>query len=125
MKEFPGIAFTKVAQLLAERWRALPPEEVMRYEQIAKEVDEKRKNKMLEVGLQKLDTFIKELNAPKSKSCKSKKMIVSTKEESELQLRNEIKTEKKPKRPKRRKEMFEVSIESLKKVCLQSNTKPR
>jgi hypothetical protein len=43
LKEFPGIAFTKVSELLVERWRALPVEEHIKYENLAKEMDKKRK----------------------------------------------------------------------------------
>jgi hypothetical protein len=43
LKEFPGIAFTKVSELLVERWRALPVEEHIKYENLAKEMDNKRK----------------------------------------------------------------------------------
>ncbi|PNF38564.1 hypothetical protein B7P43_G04046 [Cryptotermes secundus] len=43
LKEFPGIAFTKVSELLVERWRALPVEEHIKYEKLAKEMDKKRK----------------------------------------------------------------------------------
>jgi hypothetical protein len=43
LKEFPGIAFTKVSELLVERWRALSVEEHVKYENLAKEMDNKRK----------------------------------------------------------------------------------
>jgi hypothetical protein len=43
LEEFPGIVFTKVSELLVERWRALPVEEHIKYENLAKEMDNKRK----------------------------------------------------------------------------------
>ncbi|KAJ9595906.1 hypothetical protein L9F63_012925, partial [Diploptera punctata] len=119
LKEFPSIAFTRVAELLVQRWRILPQEERMRYEQIAKQIDEKRKNKALELGVQKLDTFIKQLNVPKNKIGKN-----PIREEAKLQSESEVKIEKKPKRPKRNKQIFEISIDSLKDICLGTYTKP-
>jgi hypothetical protein len=44
LQEFPGIAFTKVSELLVERWRALSADERIRYENLAKEVDYNRKH---------------------------------------------------------------------------------
>jgi hypothetical protein len=43
LQEFPGIAFTKVSELLVERWRALPAEERINYENLAKEMGNKSK----------------------------------------------------------------------------------
>ena len=120
LKEFPSIAFTRVAELLVERWRTLPEEGRMKYEQIAKELDEKRKSKLQQMEMQKLDT--KQLNIPKNKELKTSKD--PPKEESKLQPKNDLKVEKKFKRPRRNKQMFEVSVHSLKQVCLGSYMKP-
>lgn len=40
-QEFPGIKFTELGHVMGERWRALPPEEKSKYEEMAKD-DKKR-----------------------------------------------------------------------------------
>ncbi|XP_069679500.1 PMS1 protein homolog 1-like isoform X2 [Periplaneta americana] len=88
LQEFPGIAFTKVAEVLVNRWQNLTSEERAKYEELAKEMDEKRKSSKLEEIEHKL-VSVKKFYKPVSKVQRSMK------------------------RAERRKEIMNVSLEIL------------
>ncbi|PSN44979.1 hypothetical protein C0J52_05472 [Blattella germanica] len=129
LKEFPGISFTRVAELLADRWRSLSEEDRMNYEELAKEVAEMRNSKKIEEGLQRLDAFInivsKTKNQPTKKNFTKKgspnrKSPKQVNKEIKMESLNETHVEKKPwKRPCRKKKVLEISMQDLKNAALE------
>jgi hypothetical protein len=85
LEEFPGIAFTKVSELLVERWRALPLEEHIKYEKLAKEIDNKRKSNAAKISGEHV-TSIKRFVNKNMSSKNGSKMICQRPHRREIAL---------------------------------------
>jgi hypothetical protein len=75
LQEFPGIAFTKVSELLVERWQALSVEERINYENLAKGTGNKSKGSAGDISGTQTTSIKRFMDKSTSSKSETKKIL--------------------------------------------------